>query len=236
MSPTATPTPDATPHVSVGDVSVTEGNSGAKSAAFTVTLTRAPKSTVSMKYATVNGTAVAPSDFTAKTSTLYFYAGQTSKTVSVALKPDVFGEPDETFDLVLSSPTGVVIDDGQATATIVNDDAAAPSASVADVSIAEGGSTKNLVFTVQLSAPAPGSLSLKYKTVNGTAVAPSDFTARALTALWFSAGQTSKTFTVQVKGDFVREPDETFEVVLSDASNGLTIADTTATATIVNDD
>jgi hypothetical protein len=79
-------------------------------------------------------------------------------------------------------------------------------------------------------------LSLKYKTVNGTAVAPSDFTAKALTSLWFSAGQTSKTFTVQVKGDLVREPDETFEVVLSDASNGLTIADTTATGTIVNDD
>ena len=216
---------------------MTEGNSGAKNAVFTVTLTHAPKSTVSMKYATVNGTAVAPSDFTAKAPTgLYFFAGQTSKTVSVALKPDLFGEPDETFGLVLSTPTGVVIDDGQATATIVNDDAAAPEVSVADVSITEGGSTKNLVFTVQLSAPAPGAMSLKYKTVDGTAVAPSDFTARAPTALWFSAGQTSKTLTVQVRGDLVREPDETFQLVLSDASAGLTLADPTATGTIANDD
>jgi hypothetical protein len=217
---------------------VTEGNSGATNAVFTVTLSHAARSTVSMKYATVNGTAVAPSDYTPKTATgLYFSAGQTSKTVSVALKPDVFGEPDETFDLVLSAPAGVAIDDGQATATIVNDDAAAPSATVADVSIAEGRSfTKSLVFTVQLSAPAPGALSLKYKTVDGTAVAPSDFTARALTALWFSAGQTSKTLTVPVKGDLVREPDETFELVLSDPSAGLTIADATATGTIVNDD
>jgi hypothetical protein len=228
----------AVPHVSVGDVSLTEGNS-AKNAVFTVNLTNAAKATVSVKYATANGTAVAPSDFTAKSpTTLSFSAGQTSKTVSVALTPDAFGEGDENFSLVLSAPVGVVIDDGQATATIVNDDNPAPGVSVADVSITEGSSfaAKNLVFTVQLSAPAQGAVSLKYKTVNGTAVAPSDFTAKSLTALSFSKGQTSKTVSIPIKGDTVDEADETFQLALSDASVGLTIVDGVGTGTVVDDD
>ena len=227
------------PHVTVGDISVTEGNA-AKNAVFTVSLSNAAKAAVSVKYATANGTAVAPSDYTAKALTsLSFSAGQTSKTVAVALKPDLFGEADETFSLGLSAPVGVVIDDGQATATIVNDDAPAPEVSVADVSITEGTSSlssKNLIFTVQLSAPAQGAVSLKYKTVNGTAVAPSDFTAKALTALSFSKGQTSKTVAIPVKGDAVDEADETFQLVLSDASAGLNLVDGTATGTIVDDD
>jgi chitinase len=227
------------PHVSVGDISLTEGNS-AKNAVFTVSLTNAAKAAVSVKYATANGTAVAPSDYTAKALTaLSFSAGQTSKTVSVALKADGFGEGDETFSLNLSGPVGVVIDDGQATATIVNDDAPAPEVSVADVSITEGSSalsSKNLIFTVQLSAPAQGAVSLKYKTANGTAVAPSDFTAKALTALSFSKGQTSKTVSIPIKGDTVDEADESFQLQLSDASAGLTIVDGLATGTIVDDD
>lgn len=226
------------PHVSVGDISVTEGNT-AKNAVFTVTLTNAAKSAVSVKYATANGTAVAPSDYTAKALTaLSFSAGQTTKTVSVALKPDAFGEEDETFTLVLSAPVGAVIDDGQATATIVNDDAPAPEVSVADVSITEGSSfaSKNLIFTVRLSAPAQGAVSVKYKTVNGTAVAPSDFAAKALTTLSFSTGQTSKTVAIPIKGDTVDESDEAFQLAASDASAGLTIADGVATGTIVDDD
>jgi hypothetical protein len=227
------------PHVSVGDISLTEGNS-AKNAVFTVSLTNAAKAAVSVKYATANGTAVAPSDYTAKAlTTLSFSAGQTSKTVSVALKADAFGEGDETFSLNLSAPVGVVFDDGQATATIVNDDAPAPEVSVADVSITEGSSalsSKNLIFTVQLSAPAQGAVSLKYKTANGTAVAPSDFAAKALTALSFSKGQTSKTVSIPIKGDTVDEADESFQLQLSDASAGLTIVDGLATGTIVDDD
>jgi hypothetical protein len=226
------------PTVSIGDATVVEGDSGTKNATFTVSLSQPRKSSVSVKYATANGTAVAPSDFTAKAPTqLSFSAGQTSKTVAIALKPDAFGEDDETFSLVLSAPVGVVIDDGQATATIVNDDDPAPEVSVGDVSIVEGASlSKNVVFTVQLSAPAQGAVSLKYKTVNGSAVAPGDYTAKAPTALSFQKGQTSKSVTVSVKGDKVDEPDETFHLVVSDASAGLVIGDGTATGTIVDDD
>lgn len=228
----------AVPHASVADLSVTEGNSGFKSAVFTVSLTNAAKSTVSLKYATANDTAVAPADFTAKSpTTLNFSKGQTSKTVSVSLKPEAFGEADETFKLVLSTPKGLVIDDGEATATIVNDDTPAPTASVADVSTVEGSSfSKNLVFTVQLSAPAQGTVSVKYKTVNGTATASSDFTAKALTKLTFSKGQSSKTVSVSIKGDKVDEADEQFGFELSEASAGVSIADGSATGTIVDDD
>ena len=226
------------PHVTINDIVVTEGNSGAKSAVFTVTLSHAAKGTVSVKYQTANGTAVAPGDFTAKVPTaLSFTAGQTSKTVAIALKTDVLGEPDEGFFASLSTPVGVVIDDGIGAATIVNDDPAAPQVTIGDASIVEGETgTKNLVFTVQLSAPSQGSVSLKYKTVNGTAVAPGDYTAKALTLLSFTAGQTSKTITIAVKGDQLDEADESFQVVLSDATAGLNLVDGTATGTIVDED
>jgi hypothetical protein len=222
----------------VGDVSVTEGNSGARTADFTVKLSNASKSTVAMKVATVNGTATAPSDFTALPATvLSFASGQTSKKVSIALKPDYFAEPDETFGLLLASPIGAVIDDGTATATIVNDDGAIPAASVADASISEGGwfTTKSMVFTVRLSSPTQATVSLKYKTADGTASSSSDYSAKAAT-LSFAPGETSKTVSVTVKGDRFREPDETFQLLLSNPSNGLTISGSSATGTITNDD
>jgi len=63
--------------------------------------------------------------------------------------------------------------------------------------------------------PPPRRRRLKYATANGTAVAPGDYTAKSLTSLSFTAGQTSKTVSVTVKGDTVYEPDEGMSLVLS---------------------
>ena len=93
--------------------------------AFAVTLDRAPSGTVSVDYATADGTATAGSDYTAASGTLTFAAGERSKTVAVAVLDDAHDEGSETLTLTLtlSNPSGAYIADGTATGTIENTDA-----------------------------------------------------------------------------------------------------------------
>ena len=91
-------------------------------AAFEVRLSRAAMGTVTVDYATADGTATAGADYTATSGTLTFAAGETAKTVSVPVLDDSLDEGDETFTLRLSNATGARIADGEATGTIANDD------------------------------------------------------------------------------------------------------------------
>lgn len=108
---------------SISDVRVTEGNAGTSTTA-TLTVTRTSGAgTASVKFVTANGTAVAASDYTARTATtLSFAAGETSKTVTVTVLGDNVDEPNETFFVKLSSPTNATIADLKGIATIVDND------------------------------------------------------------------------------------------------------------------
>ena len=66
------PPPPALPSLTVGDASVTEGNSGTQDLAFTVTLSAQATTPVTVAYATGNGTAIAGSDYTSASGTLTF--------------------------------------------------------------------------------------------------------------------------------------------------------------------
>ncbi|MFN8094776.1 MAG: Calx-beta domain-containing protein [Vicinamibacteria bacterium] len=224
------------PTLSTGDVAVAEGNSGTGAATFTVTLSAASTSTVTVAYATANGTATAGSDYVAQSGTLTFTAGQTSKTIAVVVNGDTTVEPNETFTVTLSSPSGATLADGVGLGTITNDDSATrPSLSINDVTLVEGNSgTRLAVFTVTLSGVSTSAVSVAYSTANGTARAGNDYVAQSGT-LTFAAGQTTRTIGVVVKGDRNTEPSETFSVLLSGAV-GATIARGAGTGTIANDD
>jgi hypothetical protein len=86
--------------------------------AFTLTLSAASTTPVTVRYATENGTATAGSDYTATTGTVTFAAGQTTTTVYVAVMADALAEPDELFYLKLSDPTGATLGVISATGTI----------------------------------------------------------------------------------------------------------------------
>jgi len=229
----------ATPTLSIADASVSEGNSGTKTLTFTVSLSPAAAGTVNYDIATSNGTATAGSDYVAASLVgQTIAAGGTSKTFAVTLNGDTTTESDEAFTVTLSNVVGASLGDGTATGTITNDDGGGggPTLSIGDVSLAEGnGFTKQMTFTVTLSAAATGPVTYSIATANGTAVAPSDYTTKSLTGQSIAAGTTSKVFTVVIKGGAVVEPDETFTVNVS-AVTGATLADGQATGTIVNDD
>jgi len=75
-----------------------------------------------VEYATVDGTAMAGSDYTAAAGQLTFAPGQTERTVTVAVGGDATIEPDETFTVELGNPNGATIADFQGLGTIRNDD------------------------------------------------------------------------------------------------------------------
>ncbi len=111
----------ADPGISVADARVNE-SSGAP-LAFRVTLDAAQASAVSVRYATSDGSAAAGADYVASSGVVRFEAGETAKTVHVAVLEDSHDEGEETMTLTLSSPFGATISDGVATGTIANTDA-----------------------------------------------------------------------------------------------------------------
>ena len=86
-------------------MTVTEGNSGTANATFTVSLSAASGQTVTVNYATADGTAVAPGDYTAGSGTLTFTPGVTTQTITVPVNGDTLGEANETFFVNLSGPS-----------------------------------------------------------------------------------------------------------------------------------
>ena len=109
---------DAGPGLSVADAQAQEAEGAVL--AFSVTLDDAQSSAVSVRYATADATARAGADYEAVSGALRFEAGETAKTVPVAVLNDALDEGSETLTLALSAPFGATLADGEATGTIVN--------------------------------------------------------------------------------------------------------------------
>jgi hypothetical protein len=213
-------------------------NENAGTATVTVDRVGGNSSAVSVHYSMNAISATAGSDFTIVSGTLNWAAGDlSSKTFTVPIKDDSLNENNEAISLGLSSPTGGATLGSQKTAvlTIVDDDPL-PSVNISDVSVVEGNSgTTPANFTVSLSAPSGKTVSVSWKTTQGTAASGVDYSVINSSTVTFLAGQTSKTISVNVKGDTDPEPDETFFVTLFSPSEVI-IAKTDGTGTIINDD
>jgi len=113
---------DPLPSLSIDDVTLVEGNSGTMNAVFTATLSAASGQTVSVNYATADGTATQPADYTSTSGTLTFTPGQTTRTITVPVIGETVPEANETFFVNLSGATNATIADNQGVGTITNDD------------------------------------------------------------------------------------------------------------------
>ena len=222
------------PTLSIGDVSVVEGNSGTTPAVFVVTLSAASDQPITVDYATADGTATAANnDYQPTSGTLTFAPSTITQTITVLVNGDTAVEPNETFTVVLSNPSNATIAQGTGTGTIINDDGAV--LSIADASVVEGtGVGGTLRFTVTLSQASAETVTVQYASADGSAVAPGDYAAVSGT-LTFAPGELVKIIEVQVVGDDIVEPDETLTITLSNATNA-TIGRAVATGTILDDD
>ncbi len=230
---------DGVSTLTIADATVTEGDSGTVNAAFDVTLSPAAVSSVSVDYATADGSATAGSDYIAAGDTLIFSAGQTTKTINITVAGDTVDEgSSETFTVDLSNPSGATLADAQALGTITDDETAVFNIdNLTAVQIPEGDSgTTPVVFTVTLSTPAQFTATVDYQAYGGV-ISPAssgiDFEAIGGT-LTFSPGETLHTITVPVIGDLFPEGDEIFLLSLSNGT--VSIISGSANGTILNDD
>jgi WD40 repeat protein len=183
---------------------------------------------------TANDSAIAGQDYQAVNGRITFDPGVTTQMLTVPLIDDTVDESSETFLVTLSNAVNGEIADARAVGTIQDDDAA-PELSINDVTVAEGNvGTTAAVFSVTLSAVSGQTIRVDYTTANGTALAGEDYQATS-DPLVFSPGSATQMLTVLVVGDVQVEPDETFVVNLSNATNA-EISDGQGVGSITNDD
>lgn len=107
------------PSLNISSVSVNDGSAGT-TADFTVTLSQASSKTVTVNYATADGTAHAGTDYEAASGTLTFSPGTLSQSLSVTINPDTTAKANLTFQVNLSSPSGAGIVTTWGVGTIVD--------------------------------------------------------------------------------------------------------------------
>jgi hypothetical protein len=245
---------DVPPVLTVTDVSLNEGNGSTTTFSFTVHLSaQALTGGVTFDIATADGTAqddnpaTEDNDYVAKSVTgATIPAGQQDYTFDVTVNGDLNIEPNETFFVNVTNVSGATLTggDGQGQGTIQNDDS--PTLSINDVIASEGNAgTKIFQFTVSLSLPAPaGGVTFNIATQDNTAtvddgnpatISDNDYVARSLTTQTIPEGSQTYTFDVTVNGDLLVEPNETFNVNVTNVS-GATVGDGQGLGTIQNDD
>jgi len=203
-----------------------------------VTRTGDISGSVSVNFATSDGTATAGSDYTATSGTLNFGPGELSKNVLIPIvDDDLFENGSETFNLNLSSPTGGAFVTTPSTTIIIQENDSQPQVSAAPtLRITEGDSgTKNAAITVILSNPSVQIVTVDYATTNNTATSGNDYVAASGTVTVPALAKTA-TINIPINGDTTVEPDETFLVTLSNPKNIETLFTTHVTVTIANDD
>ena len=171
---------------------------------------------MTVDYATADGTAHAPDDYQAGSGTLTFAAGQTTRTVTVPVNGDLLNETDETYFLNLSGPTNATIGDGQGIGTILDDDGVPVAVDRRRDGHRRqlGDGERDLHGHAQRAERPVRQRRLRDRRRHRAGTRRLSSTGGNLV---FSPGQTTKTATIQVRGDLSDEPDETFFVNLSGA-------------------
>ncbi|MEX0281996.1 MAG: Calx-beta domain-containing protein [Arenibacterium sp.] len=213
----------------VSDPRLVEGDSGTKQAVFEVTLSRPAEQDITLNYMTVDGTATAGEDYTAKSGSITFKAGQTIASVEVDVRGDSKVETIETFSLVVE-PNGFIQNDtadSTGIARIIDEDTEdevdLPVVTIENTTGEEGGNADGeAIFTVRLSEASTSDISVSYRTVTDGSAQDGDVDFFAANdVLNFAPGETQKTISVRLQGDFINESDENFTLELSSPQNAV---------------
>ena len=229
------------PQLSIADASASE-NAGP--IVFNVTMNSPRPETVTVNLATsqeAGDDAIVGTDFTNKTETLTFAAGETTKMVEVSIIDDSNFEPNETFTATISNPVvnpanvTATISDATATGTIENDDGLVQFTITGDAQLEDSGT---MVIDVTSVGSPRGPININWETSSesdDTAEADTDYTSNSGT-LRFDANNLVRTFSVQLIDDYLIESNETFTITFDNQNTDLGTIVASIKARIVNDD
>ena len=225
--------PTGTPQIQARALAIGEGDAYAT---FVVQLDAPSQAPVTVSYQLDNGSAIAnnAADFQAKTETLVFAPGETTRTVTVLITDNTAAEGTETFWLDLFNPVNGVVPQRYTPAHIFDNDATTgtPGIRASDPVVDEKAGTAQ--FFVWLDRPSASAVSVGYATADDTAAAGQDYRATS-GLLQFAPGEVVKTVQVDIVDDGLTENRETFGLVLRDAA-GATVVDGQGAAIIGTSD
>jgi VCBS repeat-containing protein len=233
------------PMISIDDVLVDES---AGTVTLTVSLNHTSTQTVTVDYATANGTATSGSDYTAQTGTLTFAPGTTTQTITVAILDNNDNNTAlENFVLNLSNPANASIADNQGTVIIGDDDTSGRTALlISSPVVTEGGlAVFNVNFTRNLSSASVYTLAaiagtatgggtdysgtIEYSTNGGTSWTNG-------TSVSLATGSTGFMVRVATVDDAAIENDETFSITVTRNSGNRITGSAGGVATIQDND
>ena len=152
--------------LAINDVTITEGDSGTRTADFTVTLTAGSNVQVKVDFAAANGSATAGSDYQAATSGTLTLTRVRPRSQSASSSTAILVfESNETFLVNLSNPVNATINDAQGVGTISNDDAQGGFISFSQSSFSIGESGGGITITVNRTNDISGAATVDYATV-----------------------------------------------------------------------
>ena len=213
FDPTLTPI-GSPPTLSIAGSSAAESDAATNGMIFEIQLEQPSAIPVTFDYVTVAGTATPGVDYTPESGQRTIAAGELSATVVVSVIDDTLDEPTESFELLLSNPLGASLAVDRALGTLLDDDDP-PALLTQSGQIVEGDTgSVTLALPLALSTESGFAVEVAYLTQPGTAEAGVDYVSRS-GSLIFPVGATSASIEVEVLGDLLDEPAETFSLVLS---------------------
>ena len=206
--------PNALPELSFQPINITVDEDGSQ-AALSVELSQASTDTVTVDYATSDGSALAGDDYTATSGTLTFATGETVKAIIVPILDDATYEPTQQFDVTLSNPTGATLPTYPGAAINIRDDESPPTASIDDVTVGEDAGTMTLTLNLSHESSHRTAYRTVTSDVGGTATQGADyvnFISGAEAIITVPAGDTQASFDIAITDDAAAESSETITI------------------------
>ncbi|MEW8029265.1 MAG: Calx-beta domain-containing protein [Candidatus Thiodiazotropha sp.] len=215
-------------------------NESKQQAIIDVIRTEGSTGSIDVEYQLLAKSAEADIDYIADTETIHFHTGETQKEIHIELIDDNLHEGNETFQILLTSVSeeASITEPASTTVTILDDDPDKETVSIFldAVSYDVNESVNKISLTVVRSGDSEASASVKYRTIDGSAIKGEDYrdTSGSLT---FSAGVTRRTLSIEIINDGLYEEESSFTLLLSDASaNAAITAPSAAIVRIIDDD
>ncbi len=196
-------------------------NESATTVTITVTRTNGTHGAVQVGYATANGSAIAPNNYTAVVGALTFADGVTSQTFTVPIVPSTLNQPDKTVYLRLFGITGGGVPGlTNAVLTIVNSVYGAGHVAFASATNGVNENAGSATIVLNRMGASSGTLDVTAITSDGTAVNGINYVGVTNVVHWNSGDALPKSVTIPILHDGLYSPNLTANIRLTNGMSG----------------